>query len=187
MRSAGGIGTKKKAVIERRRRNLGASIHTFQKRMDRLDQALTEARAVLAAYTMAYQAMPEGKYKVRMHVDIKRLEYRLARLEKLALTCNTHHLLAKQLLYNRLDAQIAAIDSYLDLVETKKKTVDQAFLRVTYTPHRPQFIRPAAVRPTSRFEKRVYNAIAQKVTGQLTPGGGYSDGNHGLLTNFMRR
>jgi hypothetical protein len=48
---------------------------------------------------------------------IKRLELRRARLEKQAYTCNAVYLLIKEMKYNALDSQIAAMENYIDTLE----------------------------------------------------------------------
>jgi hypothetical protein len=174
---------KKKLMLERKRRNLGESIEAFSKRLDQLIRDLAEVQIVLTAYTNAYHALPEGcKYKASMNVEVKRLELRKARLEKRAFTCNVQALLSKQLRYNKLDAQVSAIESYITLVENKKTVLGQAILRVTYT---APALRPP-VRLKSRFEKKVYKLISQKMANQFDTGR-YLDGADGMLTDFIRR
>lgn len=172
---------KTKLLLERKRRSLGESIAAFGKRLDRLDKESAEVQVVLAAYTMAYHALPEGsKYKAAMNVEVKRLELREARLAKKALTCNARALLSKQLRYNKLDVQVSAIESYITLVENRKAALGKSTLRVTYTA--PALRSPVRLR--SRFEKDVYTLISQK-TGQPFETGHYLDGADGKPANSM--
>lgn len=160
---------QKKQMLERKRRNLGESIDNFRKRIDNINKESAEVLTMLAAYTTAYHALPEvSKYKIRMNVKVKRLELRMARLEKKAFTCNELALLSKQLRYNKLDAQLSAIDHYIATVENKKTVLGQALLRVTY---KAPALRFPVIRTKSRLEKRLYQLISQKVTGQVRPAG----------------
>ena len=111
------MAQKKKQKLERRRRNLGESIGDFRKRMDYLEKESVRVQTSLDALKTAHQAMPEGKEKVTIHIMIKRLELRQAQLEKRAYTCNVASLLVKELRYNHLDSQVAAMEEYIAAVQ----------------------------------------------------------------------
>jgi len=176
---------RKKQLLERKRRNLGESIDAFQKRIDRLDKELAEVRSVLTVYTTAYNALPEGKYKIDMNLGVKRLELCKARLEKTTRTCNVHALLLKQFLYNKLDAQVSAMDRYIDAVEGKRASLKQVLLHVTYKAPAPA-LRPAAVRSISRFEKK-YSSILIESASRLMSSSVPKEVEPGILTDFMGR
>lgn len=110
--------SQKKQILVRKRRNLGESIDTFTRRLDRIGQDTTLVQALLVIYTTAYNALPEGsKYRLDINIRIKRLEVRQARLALRSFTCNERALLAKQVKYNMLDAQVRAIDAYIKDLE----------------------------------------------------------------------
>jgi chromosome segregation ATPase len=151
---------KKKQLLERRRRNLGESIDTFRKRMDDLEKESAETQSILIALTATYNSLPEGsRDRVSMNVDIKRRELRQARLDKKAFTCNIRALLIKQLQYNRLDAQVLAIDCYIALLENKRMALRRVFSRVI---HKASALRPPVVHLKSRFKKGRTNRLHQK-------------------------
>jgi hypothetical protein len=111
---------EKKQTLERRRRNQGESVAAVRKRMDRIEKELANVYASLDALTIAYQAMPEGKDRMIIHIRIKRLELRQAVLEMQASTCNVANLLVRELKYNRLDSQVLAMEDYIAAVERLK-------------------------------------------------------------------
>jgi len=111
---------RKKQTLARKRRNLGESIDTFRKRMDRIEGESAAVRSSLQALTTAYHAMPEGKDRATIWIMIKRLEVRQARLEKQAYTCNAVYLLIKEMKYNALYSQVAAMENYIDTLEVTR-------------------------------------------------------------------
>jgi len=121
---------QKRRALDRKRRNLGESIRVFRKRMDHIEKELVNVRSSLTALTTAYHAMPEGKEKAAIHVMVKRLELRQARLEKQAYTCNVAALLVKEMKYNALDSQVSAMDDYAAAVERLKTALGEPALRV---------------------------------------------------------
>ena len=121
---------KKKQSLERRRRKLGESIDTFRKRMDNMNKESADVRISIDAFTTAYHALPEGKHKAGMLVRIKRLEVRQVRLELKAFTYNVASLLVKEMKYNRLDSQVAALEEYIAAVRYLRMTLGKMALRV---------------------------------------------------------
>jgi hypothetical protein len=146
---------KKKQTLEIKRRNLGESIDTFRKRLDHLGNETIEVQLLLAAHTTAYHALAEGsKYKASINVKVKRLELRQARLDKKAYTCNLPALLAKELKYNKLDNQVAAIDSYIALVQNKRMALGHAAPGIGIA---ATFLPSPAVHQKSQSEKEMDN------------------------------
>jgi hypothetical protein len=146
---------KKKQTLERKRRNLGESIDTFRKRLDHLGNETIEVQLSLAAHTTAYHALAEGsKYKASINVKVKRLELRQAILDKKACTCNLPALLAKEIKYNKFDNQVAAIDSYIAMVQNKRMVLVHAAPGVGIA---ATFLPLPAVHQKSQPEKEVYN------------------------------
>jgi hypothetical protein len=122
---------KKKLTLERKTRNLGESIDTFRERLDQIGQDTVLVQALRIAYTAAYNALPEGsKDKANMNVKVKRLELRQARLEKKTFTCNERALLAKEVKYNRLVSQIAALSIFVNALENRRTALLNAELNV---------------------------------------------------------
>ena len=125
------LAQRKNRTLDRKRRNLGESIRTLNKRIEYLNKESAEVRASLAALTPAYHAMPEGKDKATIHVMIKRLELRLAKLEKQANTYNVASLLVKQMKYNALDSQVSAMDNYIDTLEHVRAALSQPAMHIS--------------------------------------------------------
>jgi chromosome segregation ATPase len=115
---------KQKQKLERQRRNLGESIVNFNERVDHISNELTSLQSLLDTFIPVYNALPEGSMdKLSVNCDITRLEVRKAQLDRMAITCNMHLLLAKQVDYNRLDSKVSAIDSYITAVHDKRTAV----------------------------------------------------------------
>jgi hypothetical protein len=121
---------KKKQNLERRVRNLGESLGAFRKRLDQVHQESAEVQSSLEAFTGAYGSLPEGKDKVNMKIRIKRLELQQAMLEKKASTYNVGALLVKEMQYNRLHSQVAALEDYVAAVEQQRAALEAPVLRV---------------------------------------------------------
>jgi len=117
---------KKKRMLERSRRRLGESIDTFRQRLDYISQESGRLQTSMAALTTAHQAMPEGKEKMTIYIMIKRMEVRLAVLEKRAYTCNVAALLVKELRCHALDSQVAAMEQYIAVLEQRSAEVNPA-------------------------------------------------------------
>lgn len=111
---------RKKEALERRRRRLGDSLDAFRGRIDRMDKESAEVSISIEVFTTAYGALPEGKQKMRMLLEIKRLELRQTKLELKALTCNVALLLVKEMRYNCLDSQVSALGEYIVAVENMR-------------------------------------------------------------------
>jgi len=121
---------KKKQTMERRTRNLGESIDRFRNRLDQIAQEMVLVQAMLLIFMKGYNALPErSKYKLSMNVKIKRLELRQARLALKAFACNERALLVKQVKYNRLRAQLAAMNGYIVAVQNRKAELIQVDVR----------------------------------------------------------
>jgi hypothetical protein len=120
----------KKQVLERKRRNLGESIDTFRGRLDEVSQESVLVQSALVAFTAAYEALLEGRDKASIRVKIKRLEVRMAVLEKKAYTYNVAALLVKEMKYNTLDNQISVLENCITAVEQRKAALGSAALRV---------------------------------------------------------
>ena len=121
---------KKKQNIERRVRNLAESLDTFRKRLDQVRQEEAEVQSSLEAFTGTYGSLPEGKDKVNMKIRIKRLELQQAMLEKKATIYNVGALLVKEMQYNRLHSQVAALQDYVAAVEQQRVALEAPALRV---------------------------------------------------------
>lgn len=131
------MAQKKKQQLERQRRNLGELIGDFAERVDYLTRELAMVQSVLETFTTAYKALPEGKYKLDMNIQLTRVELRKARLENRARYCNVQSLLAKQLKYNRLGNQVLAIDRYIATLQSAKAALGNAPARVSPVEMKP--------------------------------------------------
>ena len=121
---------KKKQNLERRVRNLGESLVTFRKRLDQIQAESAQVRSSLEVFTGVYGSLSEGKDKVNMNIRIKRLELRQAMLEKKAITYNVGALLVKEMQYNQLDSQVAALQAYVIAVEQHRVALEAPALRI---------------------------------------------------------
>lgn len=147
---------KKKQVLERHIRNLAATIDNFRKRINGIDSEITIVQTLLKAYNTAFNALPQGKDKAKLNVEIKRLELRQALADKRALTYNVRSLLAKQLKYNMLLNRLAVIDSYINSIENRITE----FPLVTSTVKRATAAsRPAVVQLKSRLLKGSFRKL----------------------------
>jgi len=121
---------KKKQNLERRVRNLGESLSAFRKRLDQVQDESAQVQSSLEAFTGAYGSLSEGKDKVNMKIRIKRLELQQAMLEKKSTTYNVGALLVKEMQYNRLHSQVAAMEDYVTAVEQQRATLEAPALRI---------------------------------------------------------
>jgi prefoldin subunit 5 len=121
---------RKKQNMERQRRNQGEAVERYRQRMDQLHNESAQVQISLAAFTTAYDALPTGKDKANLKVKVKRLEAREAMLEKKAYTYNVASLLVRELRYNRLDSQVAALEGYIAAVRQRRAMLDRAGRRV---------------------------------------------------------
>lgn len=145
---------KKKQRLERRRRNLGESISAFSKRIDEIAAKLASLEILLKAFTTAYRDLPAGKDKLRMNVEVTRLELRKALLAKKALTCNVPALLSKQAAYNRLGNQLTVLNSFIAALQTHKTALGTAQIAQPAT----VFLQAPVVRQKSLPEKKWYGS-----------------------------
>jgi len=150
---------RKKQTLERKRRNLGEAIGIYRKRMDQLHQELALVQSSLGAYTIAYNALPEGtKDKARMYVEIKRLELRQARLSQKAFTYNVSSLMAKEIKYNVLDSQLSAVESYMVAIHQRRSILDHTGLPMSEA---TAVLRPSVAREDLQFENGSSRAYFQ--------------------------
>jgi hypothetical protein len=150
---------EKKETLERKKRNLGASIDTFRKRMEHINEQSTIVRLSLQALSPAYHAMPEGNDKASINITIKRLELRQAKLEKQARTYNVANLLVRELRYNRLDSQVLAMEEYIDAVERIKTVLNQAVIPASQAIEPPH---PPVTQPGKRSYQRPVGTKARR-------------------------
>ena len=122
---------KKKRNLERRKRNLGESLDTFRARLERMNEEALVVTVSIDAFTRAYHALPEGKYKADMLVKIKRMEVRQASVDLKRLTCNVATLLVKEMKYNTLDSQAAALAEHIAAVKYLRMTIGKRALRIS--------------------------------------------------------
>ena len=121
---------KKKQYLERRVRNLGELLAAFRKRLNQVHAESAEVQSSLEIFTGAYGSLSEGKDKVNLKIRIKRLELQQAMLEKKATTYNVGALLVKELQYNQLASQVAALEEYIAAVARRKETLETPTLRI---------------------------------------------------------
>lgn len=124
------VALEKKQKLESRRRRLAESIDTFRKRLEKISSESAVVLQSLAAFTVAYSRLPEGKHKLTMNIRIKRLELHQARLQVKACTYNAKALLARELKYNKLDSQVSALAHYISAVQKRITAIGKAPARV---------------------------------------------------------
>jgi hypothetical protein len=156
---------KKQLSLERRRRNLGAQIDAFRARLDRMNEESEVVRISTDAFTKAYHALPEGKYKSGMWVKIKRMEVRQARLEVKELTCNVAALLVKEMKHNVLDSQVLAVAQYIAAVKYLRMTLGKAALRVSQKSASSPV--PAEGQPAVEIVRQAYDSTIFALAGQF--------------------
>jgi len=114
------VAQEDKESLERRRRNLDEAIDNFDERTTDIGTEHTAVIALLASYTTLYGSLPEGKDKVEINLEIKRLEARKAQLDKMVIGYSVYALLGKQVDFNLLDAQVNITDAYIAAVQAKR-------------------------------------------------------------------
>jgi hypothetical protein len=114
------LAQEDKENLERRRRNMGESIDTFDERTDDYGTELESVETLLETYAAAYAALPEGKNKVNIFLEIKRLESRKAQLDKIVSGYNVHSLIEKQVDFNLVDSQVPVLNAYIVAVQAKR-------------------------------------------------------------------
>ena len=117
------IAQTEKENLERRRRNLGESISNFDARTGTVGDDMASVQALLQTFITAYNALPEGRDKVDMNIEIKRLEARKAQLDKSVVSYNVQSLLERQVSYNLLDNQVPVIDAYIAAIQNKRTEI----------------------------------------------------------------
>ena len=121
---------RKKQNLERRARNLGELLVTFRKRINEVHAESAEVLSSLEIFTGDYESLSEGIDKVNLKIRIKRLELQQAMLEKKAMTYNVGALLVKEMQYNRLDSQVAALEEYVAAVVQRREVLEVPTLRI---------------------------------------------------------
>lgn len=114
------LANKDKETLERRRRNLDESIDTFDERTHDYGTELQSVETLLDTYSGAYDALPEGKNKMTIFLEIKRLEARKAQLDKSVIGYNASSLIGKQVDYNLLDNQVPVINAYITAIQARR-------------------------------------------------------------------
>jgi hypothetical protein len=114
------LAVKDKESTERRRRNLGESIDTFDERTGDYGAELESTDTLIETYTAAYEALPEGKNKLTLLLQIKRLEARKVQLDKLVTGYNANSLIGKQADFNLLDSQVPAHDALIAAIQARR-------------------------------------------------------------------
>jgi len=114
------VANKDKESLERRRRNLDESIDTFDERTHDYGTELQSVVTLLDTYSSAYDALPEGKNKMTIFLEIKRLEARKAQLDKSVVGYNVSSLIGKQVDYNLLDNQVPVINAYIAAIQARR-------------------------------------------------------------------
>lgn len=116
------LAGKEKDSLDRRRRNLGESISTFDERTGTYGDEMQSVET----YAAAYDALPEDKNKMNINVEIKRLEARKAQLDKIVIGYNTKSLIGKQVDFNLLDSQVPAYDAHIAALLAKRAQLGAA-------------------------------------------------------------
>ena len=120
-----------KENLERRRRNLDESIGNFGERTHEYSTEMQAAITLLETYSAAYGALPEGKNKMTIYLEMKRLEARKAQLDKSVTSYNASSLVGKQVDYNLLDNQVPVINAYITALQTRRTALGGGALRVS--------------------------------------------------------
>ena len=114
------LAVKDKESTERRRRNLSESIGTFGERTGDYSSELESVETLLETYAAAHDALPEGKNKMTIFLQIKRLEARKAQLDKIVTGYNASSLIGKQTDFNLLDSQVPALDALITAIQARR-------------------------------------------------------------------
>jgi hypothetical protein len=125
------LATEDKETLERRRRNLDESIGNFGERTQEYSTELQSVITLLETYSAAYDVLPEGKNKMTIYLEMKRLETRKAQLDKSVTSYNTSSLIGKQVDFNLLDNQVPVIDAYITALQARRTALGGGALRVS--------------------------------------------------------
>ena len=109
-----------KENLERRRRNLNESIGNFGERTQDYSTEMQAVVTLLETYAVAYDALPEGKNKMTIYLEMKRLEAKKAQLDKSVTSYNASTLIGKQVDYNLMDNQVPALNTYINALENRR-------------------------------------------------------------------
>jgi len=120
-----------KENLERRRRNLDESIGNFGERTHDYGTELHSVITLLDTYQAAYSALPEGKNKMTIYLEMKRLETRKAQLDKSVTSYNASSLIGKQVDFNLLNNQVPVVDAYITALQARRAALAAGNLRVS--------------------------------------------------------
>jgi hypothetical protein len=135
------LAYKKRESLERRRRKVGETIDKFYERYNYLGEELASVQLLLETFTTAYDRLPEGKYKTNMNVEIKRLEFRKARLDRMSVRYNLYSLLRKQIDFNLLDRKVTTIEAWIAAIQDKRTALNIAARCASHAEQKPLKIR----------------------------------------------
>ena len=113
-----------KENLERRRRNLDESIGNFGERTHDYSTELQAVVTLLETYAVAYDALPEGKNKMTIYLEMKRLEAKKAQLDKSVTSYNASTLIGKQVDYNLMDNQVPVLNTYINALENRRAALE---------------------------------------------------------------
>jgi hypothetical protein len=119
-----------KETLERRRRNLDESIGNFGERTHDYGTELQAVVTLLETYAAAYDALPEGKNKRTIYLEMKRLEAKKAQLDKSVTSYNASALIGKQVDFNLLDNQVPVVNAYITALQARRTALGGGTLRV---------------------------------------------------------
>ena len=125
------LAEEDKENLERRRRNLDESIGNFGERTQEYGTELEAVATLLQTYAIAYDALPEGKNKLTIYLEMKRLEAKKAQLDKSVTSYNANALIGKQVDFNLLDNQLPVIDAYITALQNRRTALGGGTLRVS--------------------------------------------------------
>jgi len=117
------LANEDKKSLERRRRNLEEGIDNFDERTTDIGTEHISVQALLTSYSALYGTLPEGKDKLEINLEIKRLEARKAQLDKMVVGYSVYALLNKQVDYNMLDVQVTTVNAYIAAIQTRRTTL----------------------------------------------------------------
>ena len=124
------VAGEDKESLERRRRNLDETIGNFGDRTHNYGTELQATQTLLTTYNAAYDALPEGKNKATIYLEMKRLEARKAQLEKSVTSYNASSLINKQADFNLLDSQVPVVTAFIAAIQTRRAALANGTLRV---------------------------------------------------------
>lgn len=118
-------------TLERRRRNLDESIGNFGERTHDYSTEMQSVITLLETYTLAYDALPEGKNKMTIYLEMKRMETRKAQLDKSVASYNASSLIGKQVDLNLLTTQLPMLMAYIAALQARRTALGGGTLRVS--------------------------------------------------------